>query len=752
MPTLPKNTRVRPLVRVLYRNWSTSSTGTGQWSAWQPLPMSQRLGSRTATNGFLVDMWSRHCLPMIGEARLRYRSGRINGIDYYGTDVLGNPIPVDLSLAEIRIQVAPAPPFEAPRETIKNFTPAWTTAWMGTVEQIQTMGTTGETVFHCFDGFYRAKRWQMVSHHMYFNAQQYKGRGHPGYNVGVDGFYCRVQGNKEPTNVIDDPMGDIASSGITNRNYAFTWPALGDNSVVAVKWTDKQAVESACQGSRGRGEPVLEMRGQTDLLASASAWPVVEGMKCWDFVAQVCDRRRGRGLTFFDWEDDSAAPDGPLNVCLRIRSPFISDVIFTPPGTVTPITLPGASGAGTTMALDYSDDHRLVPGSVVVGDRLAYRMDYVESAGEYLEVLTTLSGADGSLQGRYADADATAFLAVANPRWRSTARWDPVYQRFGIPTNWQWLAKNGSNTGTASRCDYSCGDDGDIIDPVPGSSAYPFASPLLAQILSDLPLYEGYDYRTDTPVRYDASKDPTAPPRRPIMGFVQTNGDNFLDLTRIGGFSLQVDPQFGVYVKFSENQSEFNAGRFFSVSGVPGFAYNWQQLVLTVGLRLGNRVRMADGDPLSPRRLFIKHPGLHLWLAHPGAIWELDRTASVVAEAPALRNAADGIIHFPGILRDDRPALASLHELATIWYLQDHRTASLALRDCVFLPSYTDEDDVVYTYPQLGTLVTSLSYTDATRETQSPTLDTPVTGLIFDNVKCRSDISTDWSDLDFVSR
>ncbi len=161
---------------------------------------------------------------------------------------------------------------------------------------------------------------------------------------------------------------------------------------------------------------------------------------------------------------------------------------------------------------------------------------------------------------------------------------------------------------------------------------------------------------------------------------------------------------------------------------------------------------MADGDPLSPRRLFIKHQGIHLWLAHPGAIWELDRTASVVAEAPALRAAAAANAIDPGILRDDRPALASLHELATIWYLQDHRTASLALRDCVFLPSYTDEDDTVYTYPELGTLITSLTYTDATRETASVTLDTPVTGLVFDNVKCRSDISTDWSDLDFVSR
>ncbi len=752
MPTLPQNTRMRPLVRVLYRKWSSSTDGTGQWSSWSPLPMAQRLASRTATNGFYVDRWSRYCLPMIGEARLRYHTGRINGIDYFGVDELGNPVPVDLTKAEIRIQVAPSPAFEAARETLAAFSPAWATAWMGTVEQIQTNGTTGETVYHCFDGFYRAKRWQMVDHHMYFNATHFISRGHPGYNVGVEGFYCRVQGNKDPSNTILDPMGDIASSGITNRNYAFTWAALGDNSVVADKWTDKQAVESACQGSRGRGEPVLEMRGQTTLLASSSAWPVIEGMKCWDFVAQICDRRRGRGLTFFDWEDDSADPTGPLDTCLRIRSPFADDITFTPPGSGTPIILPGATGATTTKALDYSGDHRLISGSVALGDRLAYRMDYVESAGEYLEVLTTLSGADGSLEGRYTAADATAFVAVTNPRWRSTARWDPVYQRYGIPTAWQWVAKNGNNA-NASRCDFYCNDLGVVVTPVVGSyTDYPLASPLVMQLLNDLPLYEGYDYTTSTPARYDASKDPTAPPRRPVMGFIQTNGDNFLDLTRIGGFSLQVDPQFGVYVKFSENQNEFNAGRFFSATGVPGYSYNWQQLVLTVGLRLGNRVRIADGDPLSPRRLFIKHAGLHLWLAHPGAIWELNRTASVVAEAPAMRAAAAGTQYSPGVLRDDRVALASLHQLAKIWYLEDHRTASLALRDCIALPSYDDEDGATYTYPTLGTLITTLAFTDATRETQTATLNTPMTGYIFDNIKCRSDLSTDWSDLDFVSR
>ncbi len=163
-------------------------------------------------------------------------------------------------------------------------------------------------------------------------------------------------------------------------------------------------------------------------------------------------------------------------------------------------------------------------------------------------------------------------------------------------------------------------------------------------------------------------------------------------------------------------------------------------------------MRMADGDPTSPRRLFIKHPGLHLWVAHPGAIWELDRTASVVAEAPALRSASAGTLNAPGLLRDDRIALSSLHQLAKIWYLQDHVTAQFSIRDCIALPSYTDIDQIVYNNPTLGTLIPTLAYTDATRQTQTAMLATPITGYIYDNVKCRSDISTDWSDLDFVSR
>ena len=320
-----------------------------------------------------------------------------------------------------------------------------------------------------------------------------------------------------------------------------------------------------------------------------------------------------------------------------------------------------------------------------------------------------------------------------------------------MPSAWTFAAKDG-NGGTAYRCDYRCSDTGAIeFGAVGNDDVVPYASPIATTLANDLPLFDGYSYATTTPARYDGATEPYAPPRRPVMAFVRTASDRYLDLSRIG-FSLAIDPQFGVFVRFGPDQDEMIAGRFFSAPAVPGYAYAWQQLVLTVSLRLGNRVRFASGDAKSPRRLFIRHPGFHLWLAHPGAIWELDRSSSSVAEAPALRGAAGASAAAPGVLRDDRAALAQLHALSRVWYLQDHRAATWSLRACGDLPSWTDTVAGEVAFPRLGEVVTTIGYTDRNGASASATVNTPVTGSAYDNVRCVTKWSTDWADLDFVSR
>ncbi len=758
MPTLPKTTRMRPLVRVLYRLPPGSdlsgngSPGIGGWSAWQSLVMSQRFGRTSATNGFLVDMWSRQCLPLIGEARLRYRTGCINGINYIGTDVLGNPIPVNLKNAEIRIQVAPSPAFEMGRDELSTFVPVWKTAWWGVVEQIETMGTSGETIYHCFDGFYKTKRWQMIQHAFYMDGDKRVGAGNPGYNFNTAGFYARIQGNLDPSGATVDPLGDLAGSDITNRYYCHTRPALnspGGPGSEAIKWTEKQIVEHAMQSSRTFGETVFEMRGATVLFSGQSSWPVAEGTRCWDFVARVCDRRRGRGLVFVDWEDDTSDPLGNLDVCLRVRTPFHDDLNFTPPGS-SPVNIPGAATAGSSVDLDYSGDHRLIPGSVTLGDPVQYAMDYVESRGERIEAMVSLSTGDGSLEKRWSQADEDAFVALTDPRQKATSRWDPVFQRYGLPSGWSWIAKDG-NKQQLARCDYFCDVTGQLLIPGINVTRDP-PSLLTVSMLSELPIYEGWNYQTSTPARWDAAFDLNAPPRR-RMGVYEraATGDSYIDLSHLG-FSLSLDPEFGIMITYGPYQDERVSGRWFSKPTVFGYAQSSDNLIITVTLLLADRVRMATGNPLQKRRLIIYHEGLHLWIAHPGAIWDLDRHTAGITSAPAFRNAASTSANAPGVLRDDRAALAQLHNLALAWYMTAHRTMSYSLRDCIALPSFTDIDDAVYTNPTIGSLVQTFTFTDATRTTQIATLNTPITGYVYDNVKCRSDISTGWCDLDFVSR
>ncbi len=767
--TLPQTTRARPLVRVLYRTYDGD-----KWSKWLPLRMAQNYGAPRANNGFLIDSWSRYALPMIGEATLRYLTGIINAKTFPSTDA------PDLRHAEIRIQVAPPPAFAASVDVNGiGFTPAWRTRWWGTVEQQIENPANGEVVYHCFDGLFRSKRWQ-INHHSLYIQQTATSlahvRGHPGYNVSIDGYFARILGNKEATGLVFNPMADLpATSAAGNRYYGHTWPSgIAGADVSSAKWKDREVIEHVLQSCRGKGDPVFTVTGQTHLLDGSSGWPIVEGQRAWDMVARVADRRRGRGLLFVDWANDTSDPTGDLTTYLTVRPQFKADLVYTPPGG-SPITLDGATTAGTTKALDLVGDQRLVEGSLTFGDRMQYLMDYVENNGEPIEVLITPDYASSSLAKRWTDGDATAFLAVAQPRRRATSRWDTVYQRHGLDPFWDCKVADGKGA-TPTRCDYQCKDDGTLWD-LSATGAPSASSPLVVHMSNDLPLYEGYDYTTTSPVRYDGAVETIAPPRRPVMGFGKNivGTDLYLDLMR-AGFQIQMDRQYGIFLKYGPDQDPTFAGRFFSASGVTGFAFTYQSVMFTIGVSFGNRVRKATGrnvlaangspipdgtgvagaykkyDATSQYRLYVHHPGLSLWLAHPGAVWEFDRASAATASAPGLRAAAGGSGATPGIIRDDRATLAQLHALTCVWYLEEHRTISWAMEDCGDLPSFTNDDGSAVTYHQLGDLVTTVAYTDRSRTNQSLTCDTPVTGTIWNNISGQYSWITDWSDLDFVSR
>jgi hypothetical protein len=180
-------------------------------------------------------------------------------------------------------------------------------------------------------------------------------------------------------------------------------------------------------------------------------------------------------------------------------------------------------------------------------------------------------------------------------------------------------------------------------------------------------------------------------------------------------------------------------------------AYTYTNLVMSLGFRLPHHVRMATGNPLGARRLTINHPDIHLWLAAATAIWDLDDSAPNANGCPGLRTAGGAT---PGILRDDRSALARLHAMAVAWYRPNLpgapaaivRNASWSMRLCGDIPSSADYDGGACVYPSCGKVVRYL-YANG----QQIELNTVVSSIAYDNTNGVTTATTDWQDLDFTS-
>ncbi len=156
---------------------------------------------------------------------------------------------------------------------------------------------------------------------------------------------------------------------------------------------------------------------------------------------------------------------------------------------------------------------------------------------------------------------------------------------------------------------------------------------------------------------------------------------------------------------------------------------------------------MASGNPDSKRKRVLRHDGLHLWLAPVQSIWSLDSTTGSLALGHTARRSAAASGAGPGLLRDDRNALAALHNLAWSWYGGVRRTARWTLRCCGLLPSFSsyDEDGGLATiaYPTIGRLVTNLSANGEVHQ-----INTPITSVRYDNEAGQTTWATDWGELD----
>lgn len=758
MITLPLRSMRYPKIRILTRKtWGGTTTSGGSWQELKMLPAGQTLG------GFELIRCSRGLLPHVGRAELRYSYGQ------FGRRVIGsnaqtiqrltqdggawNPVTdgltlPDLSGYEIRIQ--------ASREDDDPLGAAgFRTIWWGFVDFVEDFGWAGALVpsgyrtYHCVDAFWRTKSWFLDRHGVYGPSTQLANcPGHPGYNVErIPGV---TLGNKGSTYYI--------SPGGAQVTY-HTQPGAGS------PWSDKDAVEHALAATRPLYEPLWALTGATDLFSSAAAWRVTEGQTVWDFVAGVCRRGRGRGAVLPTWQDDSGNPTGPLTCELRAFAQVATAFSYTKP-TGGAVTINGATANGTTQAVDLIGDHRVIGDSLRLSDPDKYRVDYLESEGEQIEVMATLGSIDNTLVKAWTDAQATSFAAL-DATDRRNNKWSLVYQVQRLTRAFNFTVGDGNGAG-ASRCDYHLSDEGAILL---GTSAFP-SSILVAEVLNDLPLFEGYDYQS-TPTRYDgltAENFEGLPARREALVLLRLAANEYRlpDDPDLSGGPLALRVQFlRDGFKIHDPTSEAEGNRALGDTAVAGLQsrYTWNQVVMTVGLRLPNRLRLATGNPRAAARwrMKIPHADLHLWLAHPSAIWDLDNV--VVDDGYAAKRAAGGGFGgSPGILRDDRDTLAYRHNLSVAWYgphfvssgtaagnttntsaSSQRRAGSWSLRDCCFLSTFSDIDGTSHEHPKLGHVITTLG-----ADGQQLALNTPVSWIEYRHQDGVSDVVTDWADLEFA--
>lgn len=784
--TLPLSNQTWPLLRVLTRKAFGSSpktpqtSGSGGWKTW---PVNQATGMK---NGMYVIDWDRACLPMIGRARFGIRFGLIDGNLFTAPDLNGN---------EVRIQAADP---DAPTE--------WRTVWWGQVDTTQDVGwpgaavTSGDRIYNCVDALYRVHKWRLDRHGYAAvspTATEIKLgqlRGHPGYNMRRT-HDSRLAGNRwveDGDQWVPDASAAGASVGLCNYH---TQPGSAHTgTTLAGVWTDQDAIEHALASVRRPGEPLFQLNflptTANALLVGTSAWPVREGDTVWDLLTRILRRERGRGVAYLDWTDGSSNivnPAGTLTAKLTIMPQMYGDISYqdpTPGGTL--VTISGAQAdSRSVVSVDLINDQRNVAEAFKLGDKDQFRLDGLESVGECIQVVITTSFADGasgstpnveghSVKRAWSAAEQSTFRGLAAVK-RQEERWRPIYNRFRLPINWDFQVGNG-NGGTLSRCDYRCAGGYSEKDAAAANIetgtilAFPyldeadngldFTSPLGVEILSDLPLYESWKY-TSSPVRWDAEIERSDETRRPILALLKVADNKFIKVEELlPQMTMKVD---GDLIWFYDSQGLGDGTRPISdptesTLGAAGANAKYENLSFTIAIQLPHRVRFYSGlrltDPNCRRRAQIYHPEHHLWLAHPDAIWDLDATSGTPSTGHSpRRNAAAGTATAPGLLRDDRQALALMHFLTWAWYGTDRRTAAWSLRCCGFLPTFaatpgtgqptdgTGSSAIVYA--TMGQTVHSLKANG-----QEYTIDTPITRISYDNQSGITTWETDWSVLD----
>lgn len=407
-------------------------------------------------------------------------------------------------------------------------------------------------------------------------------------------------------------------------------------------------------------------------------------------------------------------------------------------------------------------------------------------SGTYVPVAPTgiyAAALQYSLAPRWDEAERNAFESI-EPYRRAITGWDFVYQTHGIPRTWGGEVGDGFN-GTKCHADYRCRGDGSIEVPPPGN-ATPGTAPCQVEMLGYVPFFEGYDYSSNPPTKTNNAPMFGQPNRRPIGIYLRVSDDATKDrwFLPFGELPATIGNKY-----YTSQASEWQptvsvqadgftlTSQYFSDQGLRllgdkaresalgsrmlGAAFDVTRFAITLGLRLPHRARFASKANASGelttvngslsdfrRRKRIEVPNLHLWLAHPGCIWDLDQNDIDPAHGWApKRAAAGGTVGAPGVLRDDRARLAFYHTLASEWYLHPRRRARWTLNRCGLMGQAITQMDGSVThqdFPGIGYMIGAINASGQARE-----VNTVVTAIDYDHQLQRTTWQTDYFDLEF---
>lgn len=739
-----------------------------------------------ATGGVELIHIRRRSLPEIGTAEFRYLYGK-----FAGGNIIKGP---DLKRWEVRLQLRP---FGSTDEA------DWKTEFWGYVDvqedQFLAGSTTaqGSTVYRCVDGFARATKWFMNRHGMdgrlanvggdvYVRPELY---GNPGYNyqLATDG---PVLGNKSRWSY------QRGSSLV----MAHTWQgafASADPNNNLYKWSEWDAILHACRATRPTGEPEFKLlEGSAEGYGMFNPIDVNPSTSVFDFVTGRTRRNRGLGVVTPWWVDK---PSGAIQVGFKVTPPYKDNVFYADPvtGAASYGYVTGSDSAGTTYLneaglplLVLQGNHQVIDRMMNWSDSETHLHDYVETVGEQMEIVVTLSYKNNTdkdyydpaktkcLQARWSSTDATSFEALPT-KSRIMQYWDFVWQSHGLPRDWYGQAGDGYTLGTSHRVDWSCADDGTLF--VPGNAEAYIASACMVEVQGSLPFYQGYKYDGATPVRTDNSQQQGAPSRRPMVVYLNLvdtsdrwylpNGQMPSDLPdpkftpQAAGFSPEVTIHSDAMMVMSRLGMELGLRYFANKASAIGSIYDVSQLAFTVSLKMPYRVRMCtttvstDAPNLPAGKLkdwkkakrskTVYVPGTHLWLADYQAIYDLKQNDYVVEQGFApLRGALGSTNTAPALLRDDRRRLVIYHTMIATWYMTPRRRVVFGFKTCALMNQQMIKDGnwatpVSFNFPKMGDYQHQLSASGQTLD-----VGTVVTGIDYEHQAGETRFETDWYDIE----